>query len=122
MGPNLGEAVESTGQGRAAPAWAVTDQMSNTEQFGSSHEHGVGLHVLGHNVPTLTRCGRGTQIQASPLTDGVSVGPLVCTHLFTGDRINNVSWRGSESFVQPRRGITIGNETDVVTVRLVGHE
>ncbi len=97
----------------------VRDQIADVECLGRANRHRGGHRG---DVEDITRpaVGRGTaKAQAPALPDRERERPVVLPHPLAGDGVHHRTGPRPQPVAQPPAGVAVGDEADVMAVRLV---
>ena len=95
-------------------------QMVDGQPVGSADDDGVGHRLDVQHVPWLAVRGGDAEVQSPTLADGEVVVAVMATHHGSGF-VTDLAPTLTEFTREPSGGVPVGDETDVVGVRLVGH-
>src|SRR3954454_20458178 len=120
VGAELDEAVAGlVGRGAAGPDGAGGGDLGDVEVLGRADGDGSGHRLDVEDVAGLAVSGGGADAQALALADGEGVGAVVLAQDGAGG-VDDLAGRLAELPGQEAAGVAVGDEADVVAVRLVG--
>ncbi|MDQ1643937.1 MAG: tRNA-uridine 2-sulfurtransferase, partial [Cryptosporangiaceae bacterium] len=91
------------------------------ERLGGPHPDRVRHGADVEHVPGLAVGGGPPEPQAPPLPDRVGEGSVVAAEHLAGGGVDDLARPLAEALAQETGRVAVGNETDVVAVRLVRH-
>src|ERR1700743_65120 len=120
MRPELHQALDRLCRCCApGPDGALHGDLPDVELAGRAHRHRAGDGLDGQHV-ARTAVRRGpADVEALALPDGEAEGAIVLAEHGSLE-VHDASWGVTELAGEEAAGVTIGDEADVVTVRLVG--
>src|SRR5207237_10628785 len=119
VGAELDEALRGLrGRGAAGPDGAGRGDLGDVEAFGGTNGGSTGHRLGVGDVAGLAVAGRGADPQAAALADGEGVGAVVLAEDGAG-LVDDLAWRLAQLLGQEAAGVAVGDEADVVAVRLV---
>ena len=119
VGAELDEALRGLrGRGAAGPDGAGRGDLGDVEAFGGTNGDSTGHRLDVEDVAGLAVAGRGADPQAAALADGEGVGAVVLAEDGAG-LVDDLAWRLAQVLGQEAAGVAVGDEADVVAVRLV---
>ena len=117
VGANLCAHGHHAVRSRTAPPGMVPGDGIDAQELSGSDHDGVGARLhLDHVAGLATSC-RLAEVEAATLPDSERVGAVVLPDFRSVD-LDDVARLHAEAAGQPRAGIAVRDETDVVAVRL----
>ena len=102
----------------AGPDGARGADLGDVEAFGGAHGDRLGHRLDVEDVAGLAVTGRGAHAQAAALADGEAEGAVVLAEDGAG-LVDDLAGCRAQLLGQEAPGVAVGDEADVVAVRLV---
>src|SRR5699024_1217017 len=103
------------------PAHVVGLDLVGAEQVSGPDEDAVGLRLDPGDVAGPPVETGAVEAEPAALTDGEAVGPPVPADDLAGALVDDLALLLAEALGEPAAGVAVGDEADVVAVRLLGH-